>query len=162
MPRGKEPGWRRPVLTKPAGAGAGEHGPAGPGAPEGGQGEGKRRWRDPETAQAHSRRSGESGNWIPLLGLPVSGACAARGPHRSARPLPSCPGREVGPQPEASARPGFSDCRGPAIVKEGEMVGGAGGQLPRATFQRSAAPTPRGAAWQRIPPSAGVGAGVRG
>lgn len=38
---------REPVLTKPTGAGAGEHGPAGPGAPAGRQGEGRRRWRAP-------------------------------------------------------------------------------------------------------------------
>lgn len=45
--RREQPGWRQPVLTKPTGAGAGEHGPAGPGTPAGGQGEGKWRWREP-------------------------------------------------------------------------------------------------------------------
>lgn len=36
--RREQPGRRQPVLTKPTGAGAGEHGPAGPGAPAGDRG----------------------------------------------------------------------------------------------------------------------------
>jgi hypothetical protein len=35
-----QPGWRWPVLTKPTGAGAGKHGPAGPRAPAGVRGRG--------------------------------------------------------------------------------------------------------------------------
>lgn len=44
----RAPRMEKPVLTKPTGAGAGEHGPAGPGAPTGRQGEGRRRWRAPQ------------------------------------------------------------------------------------------------------------------
>lgn len=51
-----QPGWRRPVLTKPTGAGAAEHGPAGPGAPAGGLGGGEAEVERLATAQAHSRR----------------------------------------------------------------------------------------------------------
>lgn len=90
--RTEQPGWRQPVLTKPTGAGAGEHGPAGPGAPAGGQGEGKWRWRDPATAQAHSRRGGD-----PATGFHSRGctrAAHARPVGRTAPPAPSLPAWE--------------------------------------------------------------------
>lgn len=60
-----QPEWRRPVLTEPTGAGAGEHGPAGLGAPEGAGG-GEAEVGAPATAQAHSRQSDESGSARPL------------------------------------------------------------------------------------------------
>lgn len=139
--RREQPGWRQPVLTKPTGAGAGEHGPAGPGAPAGGQGEGKWRWRDPATAQAHSRRGGESGNWILLQGLLASGACAAQGTRRSARPPPPfLPGKGSRSSVGGVRLSGF--CR-LLRVPFRKATGGLRG--------RSGSITPVESAWQLIP-----------
>lgn len=95
--RRKQPGWRGPVLTKPTGAGAGKHGPAGPEAPAGVQGVGKRRWSAPAIAQAHSRRGGESGAAKRLQSRRADDACAASERTRWAHARPSCRGREVSP-----------------------------------------------------------------
>lgn len=102
-----QPGWRRPVLTKPTGTGAGEHGPAGPRGPAGDRGRGSGGGGKPETAQAHSGRADETSNSTPLQGPPANGACEASLP-----PFPSGRGREVRAKRKWSAFPGFSDGRG--------------------------------------------------
>ena len=83
-----QPGWRRPVLTKPTGTGAGEHGPAGPRGPAGDRGRGSGGGGNPGTAQAHSGRADETGNSTPLQRPLANGACDARLP-----PLPFRPGK---------------------------------------------------------------------
>lgn len=101
-----QPGWRRPVLTEPTGAGAGEHGPAGPRAPAGDRGRGSGGGGSPATAQAHSRRGGESGNATPLQGPPANSACA------TPSPPPFLPGKGSASAARGAASLAFSDGRG--------------------------------------------------
>lgn len=96
-----QPGRRRLVLTKPTGAGAGEHGPAGLGAPAGRQGEG-----NPEVA---SYRAGalpalrEPGAARPLWGTPAGLRVRGQLTRPPACTLPSCWGGEVRLASEESA-----------------------------------------------------------
>lgn len=82
------PRMEEPVLTEPTGAGAGEHGPAGPGAPAGRQGEGRRRWRAPS-----------DGAGALLTRSPVGPARRSRAAGRKAHARPVGRARSAGVRP---------------------------------------------------------------
>lgn len=115
-----QPGWRRPVLTKPTGTGAGEHGPAGPRGPAGDRGRGSGGGGKPETAQAHSGRANETSNSTPLQGPPANAHAMLLCPLSLPAGERKCVRSESGPPLRV-----FLTAAG-ALEKEWDGVGGAG------------------------------------
>lgn len=87
----RAPRMEKPVLTKPTGAGAGEHGPAGPGAPTGVRGRGGGGGEPPSdrAGALSTRKQSRPGEALPSH--QEEGACAACGASTLGRspPLPA-------------------------------------------------------------------------